>query len=199
MSPIKVTGGAQRKRWGDNNQASQPQQPVAAKPAIISSNPQQSKSVPLSVPSKVKGEDEYYSDSFEEVKDQEEEKESQGDEQQTPVEEETIKQFLMTATQKDIDNLKNSLSTFGFAKPQHRVSKAPEDEDYIEEEFEEVIESDHGSSADSDSSEKLRLAQLELQRKQQAVMVSKNIQTARNARNRPISATFNLEAQKVTK
>ena len=83
-----------------------------------------------------------------------------------PVEEETIKQFLMTATQKDIDNLKNSLSTFGFAKPQHRVSKAPEDEDYIEEEFEDVIESDHGSSAESDSSEKLRLAQLELQRKQ---------------------------------
>jgi hypothetical protein len=38
------------------------------------------------------------------------------------------------------------------------VSKAPEDEDYIEEEFEEVIESDHGSSAESDSSEKLRLA-----------------------------------------
>lgn len=84
----------------------------------------------------------------------------------------------MTATQKDIDNLKNSLSTFGFAKPQqqHRVSKAPgEDEDYIEEEFEEVIESDHGSSAESDSSEKLRLAELEMQRKQQAVMVSKNI------------------------
>lgn len=72
----------------------------------------------------------------------------------------------MTATQKDIDNLKSSLSTFGFAKPQHRVSKAPaEDEDYIEEEFEEVIESDHGSSAESDSSEKMRLAQLELQRK----------------------------------
>jgi hypothetical protein len=31
------------------------------------------------------------------------------------------------------------------------------------------------------------------------VLVSKNIQTARNARNRPISATFNLEAQKITK
>jgi hypothetical protein len=62
-----------------------------------------------------------------------------------------------------------------------------------------VIESDHGSSAESDSSEKERLAQLELQRKQQAVLVSKNIQTARNARNRPISATFNLEAQKITK
>lgn len=64
----------------------------------------------------------------------------------------------MTATQKDIDNLKSSLSNFGFAKPQHRVSKAPEEDDYIEEEFEEVIESDHGSSAESDSSEKIRLA-----------------------------------------
>ena len=39
---------------------------------------------------------------------------------------------------------------------------------------------------------------LELQKKHQ-VMVSKNIATARNARNRPISATFNLEATKVTK
>jgi hypothetical protein len=61
--------------------------------------------------------------------------------------------------------LKNSLSTFGFAKqPQHRISKAPnnnEDDDYIEEEFDDVIESDHGSSAESDSSEKQRLELLE--------------------------------------
>ena len=69
----------------------------------------------------------------------------------------------MTATQKDIDNLKNSLSNFGFAKPQHKVSKAPnnEDDDYIEEEFDEVIDSDHGSSPESESSEKERLAILE--------------------------------------
>lgn len=75
--------------------------------------------MPPPVPAKVKGEDEYYSDSFEEVKDYEEEQKSQEmeEQEQPPVEEETIKQFLMTATQKDIDNLKNSLSTFGFAKP----------------------------------------------------------------------------------
>jgi hypothetical protein len=64
---------------------------------------------------KVKGEDDYYSDSFEEVKDYEEEKKSSDNE--PAQQEDTIKQFLMTATQKDIDNLKNSLSTFGFAKP----------------------------------------------------------------------------------
>ena len=64
----------------------------------------------------------------------------------------------MTVTQKDINNLKTSLSTFGFAKPYYRITKAPEDEDFIEGEFENVIESDHGSSAESDSSEKLRLA-----------------------------------------
>ena len=49
--------------------------------------------MPPPVPVKVKGEEEYYSDSFEEVKDYEEEKQSQLNEQQeqTPVEEETIK------------------------------------------------------------------------------------------------------------
>jgi hypothetical protein len=76
---------------------------------------------------------------------------------------------LRTATQQDIDTLKNSLSTFGLggSKPNHNQSKNREikvdDEDYIEEEFEnEHIDSDDGGSSDS---EKERKAALDHQKK----------------------------------
>lgn len=86
------------------------------------------------------------------------------------------------------------------AKPNKETKKAIEDDEYIEEEFDEVIESDNGSF-DSDTSEKQR--RFEQMRKasqaQSQILVSKNVATsARNPRNtRPISATFSLEATKL--
>ena len=83
-------------------------------------------------------------------------------------------------------------------------SATMDEDDYIEEEFEEVIDSDNessDSSPESDTSEKQRRfeAMRKGQQAQSQVLVSKNISsTARNARNtRPISATYNLEAIKL--
>lgn len=65
---------------------------------------------------------------------------------------------MRTATQQDINFLKSSITNFGMmpagGKAGNKKSVIEEDE-YIEEEFDEVIESDNGSS-DSDTSEKQR-------------------------------------------
>ena len=102
------------------------------------------------------------------------------------------------------------MTNFGIIKAEkvgkkdHMKSAAMDEDDYIEEEFEEVIDSDNessDSSPESDTSEKQRRfeAMRKGQQAQSQVLVSKNISsTARNARNtRPISATYNLEAIKL--
>lgn len=74
-----------------------------------------------------------------------------------------IEMFLRTATQQDIVNLKSSLSHFGFGgmaaaankNYQKRDAIKVEEDDYIEEEFDEVIESDK-DSRESDEEEKER-------------------------------------------
>eukprot|EP00347_Sterkiella_histriomuscorum_P022411 403338590 len=93
----------------------------------------------------------------------------QDDEEENDNGKNEIEQFLKTATMNDINALRQSMSNFGELTKQYNPKREVkvDDEDYIEEEFEEQIESDDEKNSQEEEREE------------------------------PISAVYNLEAQKI--
>ena len=101
----------------------------------------------------------------------------------------------------DINNLKQSLSNFGeFTKQlnaqKKEVKKELVEDDYIEEEFEEHIDTDEDEDSEEErkKEDKLRQEQQRLLQLRNAPPVITTSHNTRGAKNRPISATYNLVA-----